>query len=149
MEKKVVKLPRKPKMFPEVHEKIQKKKIEVIDETPKMQEISKVNEKQMKNPKDKKKEPSKNRVFKITLTAVYSNSDVKEDQISDGVFEAMTKAGKGLSLLHVDSIKKVSKADEAIIKILKEVSEQTQDSMKQVTTESGTFVSVENNKESK
>ena len=149
MEKKVVKLPRKPKIFSEVHEKAQEKKLEAVQETPKVHEVPKVKEKQPKKPKAQKKEQSKNRVFKITLTAVYSNSDVEEDQISDGVFEAMTKAGKGLSLLHVDSIKKVVKADEAIVKILKEVSEQNQESMKKVTTESGTFVSVDNDKESK
>ena len=138
MEKKV-KSPKKPKTISEVHEKAQVKKQE------KANVVSDIQEK----PKVTSKPQSKNRVFKITMTAVYSNSDVEEDQISDGVFEAMTKVGKGLSLLHVDSIKKVSKADEAIIKILKEVSEQNQESMKKVTTESGTFVSVENNKETK
>ena len=92
----------------------------------------------------------KNSVFKITLTAVYNNIEIDADQISDGVFNAMTKAGKGLALLHVDSIKSVSKPDEAIAKILAEVSSQSEDAMSRKTADDGSaFVAVENKNDAK
>ena len=94
------------------------------------------------------KPQSKNGVFKIALTAVYNNTDMDADQIADNVFEAMTRVGKGLSLLHVDSVRKASKPDEEIKKILIEVSEQQSEAMSKVITHSGDpFVVIENRKE--
>lgn len=49
--------------------------------------------------------------FKITLTAIYSNDDVSADQISDDVWQALKKAGHGIALCNVSSIKQIKKKD--------------------------------------
>ena len=94
--------------------------------------------------------PRRNGVYRITLTAVYNNDAMDAESISDGVFEAMTKVGKGLALLHVDSVKAVAKPEEAIAKILAEVSGQTQDAMSSRKTDDGKeFVAVNAKKKAK
>lgn len=95
----------------------------------------------------RKKQPqSGNGVYKITLTAVYNRNDIEPDELADGVFTAMTKVGNGLSLLHVDSVRKVAKGDEVIAKILGEVSKQKQDAMSRKKTDDGdSFVVVSEN----
>ena len=85
-----------------------------------------------------------NRVFRISMTAVYNSSTIDEDAIADGVFEAMAKVGNGLALLHVDDVKSIENANEAIAKILSKVSGQTQESMESKTTDDGKkFVAVD------
>ena len=90
---------------------------------------------------------SANRVFRISMTAVYNSSTIDENAIADGVFEAMSKVGNGLALLHVDdvkNVKNVKNANEAIAKILSKVSGQTQESMASKTTDDGKmFVAVD------
>jgi hypothetical protein len=85
-----------------------------------------------------------NRVFHISMTAVYNSDTIDENAIADGVFEAMTKVGNGLALLHVDDVKSVKNANEEIAKILSKVSGQTQESMASKTTDDGKkFVAVD------
>ena len=87
---------------------------------------------------------SVNRVFRISMTAVYNSDTIDENAIADGVFEAMSKVGNGLVLLHVDAVKNVKNANEAIAKILSKVSGQTQESMASKTTDDGKmFVAVD------
>ena len=87
---------------------------------------------------------SANRVFRISMTAVYNSSTIDENAIADGVFEAMSKVGNGLALLHVDDVKNVKNANEAIAKILSKVSGQNQESMVSKTTDDGKkFVAVD------
>ena len=87
---------------------------------------------------------SANRVFRISMTAVYNSSTIDENAIADGVFEAMAKVGNGLALLHVDDVKSVRNANEAIAKILSKVSGQTLESMASKTTDDGKkFVAVD------
>ena len=88
--------------------------------------------------------PNANRVFRISMTAVYNSDTIDENAIADGVFEAMSKVGNGLALLHVDDVKNVKNANEAIAKILSKVSGQTQESMASKTTDGGKmFVAVD------
>ena len=88
--------------------------------------------------------PNANRVFRISMTAVYNSDTIDENAIADGVFEAMTKVGNGLALLHVDNVKSVKNANEEIAKILSRVSDQTQESMASKTTDDGKrFVAVD------
>ena len=85
-----------------------------------------------------------NRVFRISMTAVYNSDTIDENVIADGVFEAMTKVGNGLALLHVDNVKSVRNANEAIAKILSKVSGQNQEAMVSKTTDDGKmFVAVD------
>ena len=85
-----------------------------------------------------------NRVFRISMTAVYNSDTIVENVIADGVFEAMTKVGNGLALLHVDDVKNVKNANEAIAKILSKVSGQNQEAMVSKTTDDGKmFVAVD------
>ena len=85
-----------------------------------------------------------NRVFRISMTVVYNSDTIDENAIADGVFEAMSKVGNGLALLHVDDVKNVKNANEAIAKILSKVSGQTQESMASKTTDDGKmFVAVD------
>ena len=87
---------------------------------------------------------SANRVFRISMTAVYNSDTIDENAIADGVFEAMSKVGNSLALLHVDDVKNVKNANEAIAKILSKVSGQTQESMASKTTDDGKmFVAVD------
>ena len=87
---------------------------------------------------------SANRVFRISMTAVYNSSTIDENAIADGVFEAMAKVGNGLALLHVDDVRSVRNANEAIAKILSRVSGQNQESMVSKTTDDGKrFVAVD------
>ena len=87
---------------------------------------------------------SSNRVFRISMTAVYNSDTIDENAIADGVFEAMSKVGNGLALLHIDNVKSVKNANEAIAKILSRVSGQTQESMASKTTDGGKmFVAVD------
>lgn len=89
---------------------------------------------------------SVNRVFRISMTAVYNSDTIDENAIADGVFEAMSKVGNGLALLHVDDVKNVKNANEAIAKILSRVSGQNQESMVSKTTDDGKrFVAVDEN----
>ena len=89
---------------------------------------------------------SANRVFRISMTAVYNSDTIDENAIADGVFEAMSKVGNGLALLHVDDVKSVKNANEAIAKILSRVSGQNQESMASKTTDDGKrFVAVDEN----
>ena len=89
---------------------------------------------------------SANRVFRISMTAVYNSDAIDENAIADGVFEAMSKVGNGLALLHVDDVKSVKNANEAIAKILSRVSGQNQESMASKTTDDGKrFVAVDEN----
>ena len=88
-----------------------------------------------------------NRVFRISMTAVYNSDTIDENAIADGVFEAMSKVGNGLALLHVDDVKSVKNANEAIAKILSRVSGQNQESMASKTTDDGKrFVAVDENR---
>ena len=85
-----------------------------------------------------------NRVFRISMTAVYNGNTIDENAIADGVFEAMSKVGNGLALLHVDDVKNVKNANEAIAKILSKVSGQNQEAMVSKTTDDGKkFVAVD------
>ena len=85
-----------------------------------------------------------NRVFRISMTVVYNSDTIDENAIADGVFEAMSKVGNGLALLHVDDVKNVKNANQAIAKILSKVSGQTQESMVSKTTDDGKmFVAVD------
>lgn len=87
---------------------------------------------------------SVNRVFRISMTAVYNSDAIDENAIADGVFEAMSKVGNGLVLLHVDDVKSIKNANEAIAKILSRVSGQNQESMVSKTTDDGKrFVAVD------
>lgn len=87
---------------------------------------------------------SVNRVFRISMTAVYNSDTIDENAIADGVFEAMSKVGNGLVLLHVDDVKSIKNANEAIAKILSRVSGQNQESMVSKTTDDGKrFVAVD------
>lgn len=82
-------------------------------------------------------------VFKVTLTAVYKDDSMDAESISDDLFKAMSKTG-GLALMHVDSVRKVSKPEEAIAKILEGISGQAQDAMSDRTTEDGKkFIAVD------
>lgn len=91
-----------------------------------------------------------NRVFRISMTAVYNGNTIDENAIADGVFEAMSKVGNGLALLHVDNVKSVKNANEAIAKILFKVSGQNQESMVSKTTDDGKmFVAVDEKPKSK
>ena len=96
---------------------------------------------------------SVNRVFRISMTAVYNSDTIDENAIADGVFEAMSKVGNGLALLHVDdvkNVKNVKNANEAIAKILSKVSGQTQESMASKTTDDGKmFVAVDETRQPK
>lgn len=78
-----------------------------------------------------------NRVFHISMTAVYNSSTIDENAIADGVFEAMAKVGNGLALLHVDDVKSAENANETIAKLLSKVSGHTQKSMESKTTDDG------------
>ena len=85
-----------------------------------------------------------NRVFRISMTVVYNSDTIDENAIADGVFEAMSKVGNGLALLHVDDVKNVKNANEAIAKILSKVSGQNQEAMASKTTDDGKmFVAVD------
>ena len=85
-----------------------------------------------------------NRVFRISMTVVYNSDTIDENAIADGVFEAMSKVGNGLALLHVDDVKNVKNANEAIAKILSKVSGQNQEAMVSKTTDDGKmFVAVD------
>ena len=87
---------------------------------------------------------SANRVFRISMTAVYNSDTIDENAIADGIFEAMSKVGNGLALLHVDDVKNVKNANEAIAKILSKVSGQNQEAMVSKTTDDGKkFVAVD------
>lgn len=91
------------------------------------------------------KKDLKKGVFKIALTVVYNNDGMTPDEIADGVFEAMTKVGKGLALLNVDSVEPSPTPEAEIARILDEVSKQSQESMTRKQTEDGvSFVAVEN-----
>ncbi len=99
------------------------------------------------DPFEKAKKPNR-KVFKISMTAVYNNEGMEAEAIADSVFEAMTKVGKGLALLHVDSVKPVAKPDKAIIEILDGVSHQSTESMNKVKAEDGSeYVSVKKDKD--
>ena len=85
-----------------------------------------------------------NRVFRISMTVVYNSDTIDENAIADGVFEAMSKVGNGLALLHVDNVKSVKNANEEIAKILSKVSGQNQEAMVSKTTDDGKmFVAVD------
>lgn len=85
-----------------------------------------------------------NRVFRISMTVVYNSDTIDENAIADGVFEAMSKVGNGLVLLHVDNVKSVKNANEEIVKILSKVSGQNQEAMVSKITDDGKkFVAVD------
>lgn len=82
--------------------------------------------------------------FKISMTVVYNGKSMTTDGLADDVFHSMTKVGHGLALLHVDSVKKVSKPTLAVAKILSDVSTQSSDSMSVKTSKDGTkFIAID------
>jgi hypothetical protein len=63
-----------------------------------------------------------NKVFKITLTAVYNNDNITEDEISDNVWLSMKGLNNGLIMLNVDDIKENKRPNKAIKSLLKDIS---------------------------
>lgn len=63
-----------------------------------------------------------NKVFKITLTAVYNNDNITEDEISDNVWLSMKGLNNGLIMLNVDDVKENKRPNKAIKSLLKDIS---------------------------
>lgn len=70
-----------------------------------------------------------NKVFKITLTAVYNNDNITEDEISDNIWFSMRGLNNGLIMLNVDDVKENKRPNATIKSLLKEISLQQENDL--------------------
>ena len=69
------------------------------------------------------------KVFKITLTAIYNNDNINENDISDNLWKSMKETGNGIAFLNVDDINEMKRPNKTIKKLIEDVEMQEQDDL--------------------
>ena len=66
------------------------------------------------------------KAFKVSVTAVYNNDDIDQEQVAKRIFESMK--GDGLVICNVDKITRCRKGDEILAKTLENLKRDSEES---------------------